>query len=137
MAEQNPNMQSPMNSQALIATMGNLQKSAQSFWKGQAHALEAMQNFAEDWFQRRHAGVQAAHGACERMCAAKSPLECFQAYQIWSIGAFQRLLADGMQLQQSLKLAASEFTPSLVPDIAKQDTAATPKKSRVTVDAGC
>jgi hypothetical protein len=117
--------------------MGPMQKSASTFWKTQLGILDGMQAFAEGWFQRRHIGTQAAQESCERMCNAKTPIEWFQEYQKWSTGALQRLMADGMALQQDIKDIADRAGPSLVPSLTKEQGEAAPAatKSRVRTEA--
>jgi hypothetical protein len=117
--------------QPLSTFTGTMQRNARKFWNTQAEILNSMQAYADGWFQRRHIGVQAAQEACERMCAAKTPIEWFQEYQQWGNGVFQRLMADGMVLQQVMQKIAEEVTPALVPAISKEQpdaSAATGKK---------
>jgi hypothetical protein len=89
-------------------------------WKTQGSILDGMQDFAEGWFQRRHVGVQAAHEACKRMCGANTPIEWFHEYQMWIGGAFQRLMADSLVLQQGLKKITDKVSPTLVPTINRE-----------------
>ena len=103
-----------------------MRKNAHVFWNTQADILNGMQAFAEGWFQRRHIGAQAAQEACERMCEAKTPIEWFREYHMWSMGAFQRLVADGMVFQQEMKKISDSVSPSLVPSFGKEQSEATP-----------
>ncbi len=137
MTDQGSTEQWQAMSQPISLLAGSMQKSAHTFWKVQAEILDGMQAFSEGWFQRRQMGVQAAQEACERMLEAKTPTEWFQACQMWSTGACQRLMADGMVFQEGMKKIADEAT-SLVPEIAKEksevvsETARSRTRSRVT-----
>jgi hypothetical protein len=111
--------------QPLPMFAGAMQKSAYAFWKAQKDILDEMQAFAEGWFERRHIGVQAAQEACKRMCEAKTPIEWFQEYQVWANGSFQRLMADGLVVQQTMKNISDEMGPTLVPAINKEQSDAT------------
>jgi hypothetical protein len=107
-----------------------MQENARKFWNIQAEGLDGMQALSEIWFQRRHIGTQAAQETCERMCGAKTPIEWFQEYNIWSIGAFQRLMADGLALQQEMKRISDGASPSLVPSIGNEQSEAATASTR-------
>jgi hypothetical protein len=109
---------------------GTTQKNARTIWNTQAEVLDGMQAFSEAWFQRRRIGTQAAQETCERMCEAKTPIEWIREYHIWSIGAFQRLMADGLALHQEMKMISDGMSPSLVPSIEKEQSEAVPASTR-------
>ena len=47
---------------------------ARDFWARQTATLDAMQAFADGWFERRYAGTRAAMEASMRMCSAETPM---------------------------------------------------------------
>src|SRR5262245_65022197 len=71
-----------------------------SFWDIQDKALDAMQNFANGWFERRHVGTHAALEAAQRICKAQTQVDLVREYQDWVGGAFQRVMADGVACQE-------------------------------------
>ncbi|MBS4083702.1 MAG: hypothetical protein KGZ73_09145 [Rhizobiales bacterium] len=81
----------------LLETMQN---NFYSFWEGQDKLLNAMQTFANSWFERRHAGTHAALEAAQRMCKAETLVDLVREYQEWLNGVMQRLAADGLAGQQ-------------------------------------
>jgi hypothetical protein len=96
---------------------GAFAKTAHTFWNRQSDILDDMQAVSDQWFERRHAGTKAALAACESMCNAKTPVECFLAYQLWAMGAMQRLMADGLTLHQGFRKIADEIGPPMVPGL--------------------
>lgn len=135
MTDQNPNEQWQAMFQPASMMMGTWQKNAHAFWKTQVEILDGMQAFAEGWFQRRHLGTQAADEACERLCAAKTPVEWFHEYQSWCSGACQRLMADGLSFQDGMKKAVEGVSPSVVPSFGAEQHEVKPAASKVRVRA--
>lgn len=114
-----------------------MQRNAHAFWSAQAEILNNMKALTDGWYQRRHIGAQAAEECCERMCQAKTPLDWVREYQMWSLGAFQRLMADGLALQQGIKKLSDEVGPSIIP-AHEQETGAAARvatKSRKPAEA--
>jgi hypothetical protein len=131
MTDQNASEKWQAMFQPISMFAGTMPKNVRTFWNIQAEVLDGMQALSESWFQRRHIGTQAAQETCERMCEAQTPIEWFREYNMWSIGAFQRLMADGLALQQGMKRISDGASPSLVPSIGKeQSEAATATRSR-------
>ena len=137
MVEQNAAEKWQAMFQPMSMLTGAMQKNAHTFWNTQAEILDGMQALAEGWFQRRHIGTQAAQEACARMCEVKTPIEWVHEYQIWSTGAFQRLMADGVAFQQDMKKIADGVSPSLVPSLGKDqsEAASTGIRSRARAEA--
>src|SRR5262245_51822823 len=77
-------------------------KGAGDFWRQEEDLLSGMEAFAAGWFKRRHAVVQAALEASERMCHATTLADCLREYQTWAAGAFERVVADGLAWQHEL-----------------------------------
>ena len=123
--------------QAISMPAGAMRNNAHTYWSAQADILNEMHAFTEGWFQRRHIGTQAAQEACERMCEAKTPMEWMREYHLWSMGALQRLMADGLAFQQEIKRIADEVGPSLVPSLEKEqgETVSAPPTRRERADA--
>jgi hypothetical protein len=96
-----------------------MRKNACSFWENQDKILDAMQTFADGWFERRHAGTHAALEAAQRMCKAGTPVDLVREYQEWASGALQRVMADGLACQQQFMAIA---------DAPRQPLAASDKK---------
>ena len=133
MTDQNPNEQwQALFQPAVMLSMW--QKNAHAFWKTQAEILDGMQAFAEGWFQRRHLGTQTANEACERMCAAKTPVDWFHEYQTWCAGACQRLMADGACFQDGLKKAAEGVSPSVIPSFGMEQGEKPASKVRIRAE---
>ena len=123
--------------QPMSMLTGAMQKNAHTFWNTQAEILDGMQTFAEGWFQRWHIGTQAAQQTCERMCEAKTPIEWAHEYQMWSTGAFQRLMTDGVAFQQDIPKIVDGVSPSLVPSLERDhsEAASTATRSRARAKA--
>lgn len=77
-------------------------RKACDFWRSQDKVLDCMQAFARGWFERRHAGTQAALEAAQRMCAAKTPFDAAREYQDWASGSLQRIATDSLAIQREL-----------------------------------
>jgi hypothetical protein len=75
-------------------------QTATSFWQAQEKLLESMQDLADGWFERRHAGTEAALASARRICDADTPFEAIREYQKWAIGSFERILQDGLAGQK-------------------------------------
>lgn len=83
------------------------QDSTTRFWAAQDQMLNAMQEFAEGWLQRRHEGTRAAAEVAQRMCRAENPVELLKEQQEWMTGMIQRLMADGVACQKEWVLITS------------------------------
>lgn len=83
------------------------QDGANRFWSAQEQMLDAMQEFAEGWLQRRHEGTRAAAEVAQRMCRTENPVDLFKEQQEWMNGAIQRLMADGVACQKEWVLITS------------------------------
>ena len=79
-----------------------LQDNVRSFWDIQDKVLDAMENLANSWFERRHVGTHAALKTAQRMCKAQTPADLVREYQDWVGGAFQRVMADGVACREFL-----------------------------------
>jgi hypothetical protein len=80
-------------------TNETVERQAREFWTSQDEILENMQHVANAWFDRRHAGTQAALDAAQRMTQAATPAQLLLEYQTWAMGAFERLIADAVACQ--------------------------------------
>ena len=94
---------------------GALQDNVRSFWDIQDKVLDAMQNFANGWFERRHVGTHAALEAAQRMCKAQTPVDMVREYQDWVGGAFQRVMADGVACQEFVGALAGPLSSKQEP----------------------
>jgi hypothetical protein len=90
-------------------------KFATNFWSGQEQMLDGLEEYARGWLGRRHQATQSALSACERMCDAESPFEAMRECQKWAIGAFGRMMEDGLECQKQLLAAGRLFAPPLSP----------------------
>jgi hypothetical protein len=77
-----------------------MRKNTRCFWDNQDKIVDAMQTFANGWFERRHTGSRAAFEAAEHICKADTPVEVLSKYQDWASGAIQRVMTDGVTCQQ-------------------------------------
>src|SRR5215510_5513755 len=59
----------------VVPDFAALQDNVRSFWDIQDKALDAMENLANGWFERRHVGTHAALEAAQRMCKAQTPAD--------------------------------------------------------------
>jgi hypothetical protein len=89
-----------------------LRRNVSGFWNNQDAILSSLEELSEGWFERRHTGVEAALEAAHRMCDAKTPLDLMREYQTWAIGAFGRIMADGLACQQQLAIVGDLLTSS-------------------------
>jgi hypothetical protein len=53
--------------QMMVPDSSALQDNVRSFWDIQDKVLDAMENLASSWFERRHLGTHAALEAAQRM----------------------------------------------------------------------
>jgi hypothetical protein len=83
-----------------------MRKNTRCFWENQDKVVDAMQAFANGWFERRHAGARAALEAAEHICKAETPVEVVRKYQDWASGAIQRVMADGVACQRQFGTVA-------------------------------
>jgi hypothetical protein len=58
----------------MVSDSAALQDNVRGFWNLQDKVLDAMENFANSWFERRHVGAHAALEAAQRMCKAQDPV---------------------------------------------------------------
>jgi hypothetical protein len=79
-----------------------LRENAAGFWTNQAKILASLEDYANGWFQRRHAGTEEALISARQICDAANPLDAMREYQKWAIGSFERVLQDGLAVQQQL-----------------------------------
>jgi hypothetical protein len=98
-----------------------MRKNVCSFWENQDKILDAMQTFADGWFERRHAGTHAALEAAQRMCKAEAPVDLVREYQDWASGALQRVMADGLACQQEYMAVIGAVAPPLAPLGSEKD----------------
>jgi hypothetical protein len=89
-----------MQRMMLVPDSAALQDDVRSFWNIQDNVLDAMQNLANGWFERRHVGTHAALEAAQRMCKAQNPADLIREYQDWVGGAFHRVMADQVACQE-------------------------------------
>jgi hypothetical protein len=105
---------------------------AAEFWNAQEKILEAMENQASHWFQRRHAGAQAALTTAQQMCQADTQLDALREYQKWAAGAFERLMQDGLECQKQMLAMSRLFAQPLVSGEARMaDAASAEARQRV------
>jgi len=83
-----------------------MRKNAFCFWENQDKIVDAMQSFANGWFERRHTGARAALEAAELICKAETPVEVLRNYQGWASGAIHRVMTDGVTCQQQFMTVA-------------------------------
>lgn len=112
-----------------------MRKNACSFWENQDKILDAMQVFADGWFERCHAGTHSALEAAQRMCKAETPVDLVREYQEWASGAFQRLMADGLACQQECMTVIGAAAPSLMPMGSEKQADTSQAESRATARA--
>lgn len=112
-----------------------IQKNACLFWENQDKIINAMQTFADGWFERRHTGTHAALEAAQRMCKAGTPVDLVREYQEWASGAVQRLMADGLACQQECIAVMGAVAPPLAPQGSEKDSSSSRATSRPTARA--
>jgi hypothetical protein len=108
------------------ATFG---ENARNFWEVQDKILDNMQAFSNGWFERRHTGTHSACEAAERMCVTNTMVDLVQAYQDWTRGVYERMMADGIACQQQIIAATGALaSPPLAPSASEK--AAEPAQSQ-------
>jgi hypothetical protein len=66
-------------------------------------------------------GTLSAREAADRMCGTGTIVGLIQAYQDWTRGTFERIMADGLSCQQQIFAATSALTsPPLAPSISEK-----------------
>jgi len=103
---------------------------AVNFWNAQDQILDAMQENAAGWFERRHTGVQDALDTAQQMIEAETPLESMREYQKWALGSFERAVNDGLSCQKHLMSMGALLAPPLSPSGEKHETEPTRDESR-------
>ena len=106
----------------LVPVSAALQDNVRSFWDIQDKVLDAMENFANGWFERRHVGTRTALEAAQRMCKAQTPVDLVREYQEWVGGAFQRVMADGFACQQFVGAFAGPLSGKQEPEPQQPET---------------
>lgn len=96
-----------------------LRNNSSGFWNNQDKILGSMQEFANGWIERRHAGTQAAITAAQRICDTKTSVDLVQEYQKWAVGSLERMMADSLSLQKHLMTVAGLFVKPLTPPEAE------------------
>jgi len=118
------------------AISASLKENARSFWETQDKLLNNMQAVANGWFNRRHAGTNAAREAAERMCGTDTLVDLGQTYQDWARGAFERIMEDCHQ--QITAVSDALASPPLAPSAGEKGTeparseTRTPARSKTT-----
>ena len=92
-----------------------MRQAATRFWSGQDQILDAMQDYAEGWFERRHAGTEAALDTAQHVIDAATPVEAMREYQKWAFGSFERIIDDGLSCQKHLLSMGGLLAPPLSP----------------------
>jgi hypothetical protein len=92
-----------------------MRQAAETFWNGQEQILHAMEEYANGWFERRHAGVDAALNASQQMIDAATPVEAVREYQKWAFGSIERIIDDGLSCQKHLLSMGGLLAPPLSP----------------------
>ncbi|MEX0591198.1 MAG: hypothetical protein WD207_08925 [Xanthobacteraceae bacterium] len=77
-------------------------ENAAGFWASQAKILASMEDYANGWFERRHAGTEEALASARQICDAATPFDAVREYQKWAIGSVERVIKDGLACQQQL-----------------------------------
>ena len=109
-------------------------ENAHRFWENQDKILNNMQAFSNSWFERRHTGTQSASECSDHMCSTETIVDLMQAYQDWARGAFERIMADGLALQQQIIAASGALTsPPLAPPVSEK--ASEPARSEAKAPA--
>lgn len=112
-----------------------MRKNVCSFWENQDKILDAMQTFADGWFERRHTGTHAALEAAQRMCKAGTPADLVREYQEWANGALQRVMADGLACQQQFMAVADAARQPLAASVEKDSEAPQAVAGRISSKA--
>jgi len=92
-----------------------MRQAASRFWRGQDQLLDAMQDYATGWFERRQAGTEAALASAQHVIDAATPVEAMREYQKWAFGSLERMIDDGLSCQQHLLSMSAWLSPPLSP----------------------
>jgi hypothetical protein len=88
----------------------SMRENARRFWENQNKILDNMEAFTSNWFKRRQ---KRPHSVCVELNRWST---WFRAYQDWTKGAFERLMADGLACQEQIVAATGALTsPPLSP----------------------
>jgi hypothetical protein len=97
-------------------------QAATGFLNGQEQILDAMQDYASGWFERRHTGVHEALETSQQMIDAATPIEAMREYQKWAFGSFERIIDDGLSCQKHLLSLGGLLAPPLSPSGERAET---------------
>jgi hypothetical protein len=106
----------------MVPDSAALRDNVRSFWDIQDKVLDAMENLANGWFERRRVGTHAALEAAQRMCKAQTPADLVREYQDWVGGAFQRVMADGVACQELVGALAGPLSSKQEPKPQQPET---------------
>jgi hypothetical protein len=81
------------------------------FWESQETALEALKEFADGWFARRHEGMQAALEAAQHIGDAETPSDILREYQDLLKREMELFAEDGKAYQQQVLRAGAHLSP--------------------------
>lgn len=112
------------------ALRDSLEQATSRFWNGQEQILHTMQEYAEDWFERRQAGVQEAQEAYQQMINASTPAEAMREYQKWVMGSFGRVVEDSVSCQKQLWSIGGLLAPPLSPSAERSEVEAEEPRRR-------
>jgi hypothetical protein len=79
------------------------------FLENQETALEALREFSDGWFARRHKSAQAALETAKRMSDAATHFDMLREYQSWFTGAMELYAEDGKAYHQQLLRAGVQL----------------------------
>jgi hypothetical protein len=79
------------------------------YWENQETALEALREFSDGWFARRHRSTQAALETAKRMGEAATHFDMLREYQSWFTGAMELYAEEGKACQQQLLRAGVQL----------------------------
>jgi hypothetical protein len=88
---------------------------AQSWLKGQARWLAAMQSLTNHWFEHRQRNIDAILTTVGRISACKDAAEIAETQQQWISGASDRLVSEMTGLRDDV-VALTQSTASAVID---------------------
>jgi hypothetical protein len=92
-----------------------MRQTVTNFWNGQDQILDAMEEYTNDWFERRHTGAHEALDSAQQMIEASTPVEAMHEYQKWVIGCLERTVSDGLACQKHLLSVSALLAPPLSP----------------------
>jgi hypothetical protein len=105
-------------------------QAAVKFWGGQEQLLDAMQEYANAWLERRHTSVNEALNTSQQMIEAESPVEAVREFQKWAIGSFERTIEDGLSCQKHLMSMGALLAPPLSPSAERTEREPSSEESR-------